>query len=96
MALRKGDKEGTKPERDDVDKEDDRLGYSKGDTIDKGIKDSPAVCVCVSERERERERERENSQSMHNYRFIDSSHSKLHVHKHIPEIIITNYEPFNM
>ena len=45
MALRKGDKEGTKPERDDVDKEDYRLGYSKGDTIDKGIKDSPAVCV---------------------------------------------------
>ena len=43
MSLREGDKEGAKAERDDVDKEDDRLGYSKGDTIDERIKDTPAA-----------------------------------------------------
>ncbi len=58
MAPRKSDEEGTKTERDNVDKENDGLGYSKSDAVDKGIEDTPAACGRYREREGERERRR--------------------------------------
>ena len=43
MTGGEGDKEGTEPEGDDVDKENGGLGETIGEPVDEGVEYTPAV-----------------------------------------------------